>query len=174
MISQDCGATLNPIRKIGSQYIEYINAHTNLNKTEAENKALSMLEKVRLPEVKNIMNSYPYELSGGMKQRVGIAMALTFEPELVLADEPTSALDVTTQAQIVKQMMELRDEFNTGIIIVTHNMGVAAYMADKIVVMQNGVVVDSGTREEVINNPKSDYTKKLLKAIPEMDGERFV
>ena len=174
MISQDCGATLNPIRKIGSQYIEYINAHTNLNKTEAEEKALFMLEKVRLPEVKNIMNSYPYELSGGMKQRVGIAMALTFEPELVLADEPTSALDVTTQAQIVKQMMELRDEFHTGIIIVTHNMGVAAYMADKIVVMQNGVVVDSGTREEVINNPKSDYTKKLLKAIPEMDGERFV
>ena len=174
MISQDCGATLNPIRKIGSQYIEYINAHTNLNKTEAENKALSMLEKVRLPEVKNIMNSYPYELSGGMKQRVGIAMALTFEPELVLADEPTSALDVTTQAQIVKQMMEINDEFHTGIIIVTHNMGVAAYMADKIVVMQNGIAVDSGTREEVINNPKSEYTKKLLKAIPEMDGERFV
>ena len=174
MISQDCGATLNPIRKIGSQYIEYINAHTNLSKAEAEKKALFMLEKVRLPEVKNIMNSYPYELSGGMKQRVGIAMALTFEPELILADEPTSALDVTTQAQIVKQMMEIREEFHTGIIIVTHNIGVAAYMADKIVVMQNGVVVDSGTREEVINNPKSDYTKKLLKAIPEMDGERFV
>jgi len=171
---RDCGATLNPIRKIGSQYIEYINAHTNLNKAEAEKKALFMLEKVRLPEVKNIMNSYPYELSGGMKQRVGIAMALTFEPELILADEPTSALDVTTQAQIVKQMMEIREEFYTGIIIVTHNIGVAAYMADKIVVMQNGVVVDSGTREEVINNPKSDYTKKLLKAIPEMDGERFV
>ena len=174
MISQDCGATLNPIRKIGSQYIEYINAHTNLNKTDAEKKALFMLEKVRLPEVKNIMNSYPYELSGGMKQRVGIAMALTFEPELILADEPTSALDVTTQAQIVKQMMEIRDEFHTGIIIVTHNMGVAAYMADKIIVMQNGTVVDSGTREEVINNPKSDYTKKLLNSIPEMDGERFV
>jgi len=150
MISQDCGATLNPIRKIGSQYIEYINAHTNLSKAEAEKKALFMLEKVRLPEVKNIMNSYPYELSGGMKQRVGIAMALTFEPELIL------------------------DEFHTGIIIVTHNMGVAAYMADKIVVMQNGIAVDSGTREEVINNPKSEYTKKLLKAIPEMDGERFV
>ena len=140
MISQDCGATLNPIRKIGSQYIEYINAHTNLNKAEAEKKALFMLEKVRLPEVKNIMNSYPYELSGGMKQRVGIAMALTFEPELILADEPTSALDVTTQAQIVKQMVEIRDEFHTGIIIVTHNMGVAAYMADKIIVMKNGIV----------------------------------
>ena len=94
--------------------------------------------------------------------------------ELILADEPTSALDVTTQAQIVKQMMEIRDEFHTGIIIVTHNMGVAAYMADKIIVMQNGTVVDSGTREEVINNPKSDYTKKLLNSIPEMDGERFV
>jgi len=166
--------TVNPIRKIGSQYIEYINAHTNLSKAEAEKKALFMLEKVRLPEVKNIMNSYPYELSGGMKQRVGIAMALTFEPELILADEPTSALDVTTQAQIVKQMMEIRDEFHTGIIIVTHNMGVAAYMADKIGVMANGIAVDSGTREEVINNPKSEYTKKLLKAIPEMDGERFV
>ena len=174
MIAQDCGGTLNPIRKIGSQYVEYINSHSSMSKSEAEAKAINMLGKVRLPEPENIMKSYPYELSGGMKQRVGIAMALTFEPEIVLADEPTSALDVTTQAQIVKQMMELRDEFHTGIIIVTHNMGVAAYMADKIIVMQNGVVVDSGTREDVINNPKSDYTKKLLKAIPEMDGERFV
>jgi len=113
-------------------------------------------------------------LSGGEKQRVAIARAMINKPKLILADEPTSALDVTTQAQIVKQMMEIREEFHTGIIIVTHNIGVAAYMADKIVVMQNGVVVDSGTREEVINNPKSDYTKKLLKAIPEMDGERFV
>ena len=174
MIAQDCGGTLNPIRKIGSQYVEYINSHSSMSKSEAEAKAINMLGKVRLPEPENIMKSYPYELSGGMKQRVGISMALTFEPEIILADEPTSALDVTTQAQIVKQMMELRDEFHTGIIIVTHNMGVAAYMADKIIVMQNGVVVDSGTREDVINNPKSDYTKKLLKAIPEMDGERFV
>ena len=114
------------------------------------------------------------DLSGGQRQLVAIGRALLQDTRLLLMDEPTSALDVTTQAQIVKQMMEIRDEFHTGIIIVTHNMGVAAYMADKIVVMQNGVVVDSGTREEVINNPKSDYTKKLLKAIPEMDGERFV
>ena len=106
--------------------------------------------------------------------RVGIAMAMTFNPELLLADEPTSALDVTTQAQIVRQMMELRDDFGTGIIIVTHNIGVAAYMADQLVVMQNGKVVDQGTRDEVMEHPTSDYTKKLLEAVPEMEGKRYV
>ena len=116
----------------------------------------------------------PSQLSGGMRQRVGIAMAMTFNPELLLADEPTSALDVTTQAQIVRQMMELRDDFGTGIIIVTHNIGVAAYMADQLVVMQNGKVVDQGTRDEVMEHPNSDYTKKLLAAVPEMEGQRYV
>ena len=122
-----------------------------------------MLEKMRLPEAENIMNSYPHQLSGGMRQRVGIAMAMTFNPELLLA-----------QAQIVRQMMELRDDFHTGIIIVTHNIGVAAYMADQLIVMQNGKVVDQGTRDEVMNHPTSDYTKKLLAAVPEMEGRRFV
>ena len=116
----------------------------------------------------------PSELSGGQKQRVAIARALINKPELLLADEPTSALDVTTQAQIVRQMMELRDDFGTGIIIVTHNIGVAAYMADQLVVMQHGKVVDQGTRDEVMNNPTSDYTKKLLAAVPEMEGQRYV
>ena len=174
MIFQDCGGTLNPIRKIGSQYVEYIRTHESISKKEAWNKAVSMLTKMRLPDAENIMNSYPYQLSGGMRQRVGIAMAMTFNPELLLADEPTSALDVTTQAQIVRQMMELRDDFGTGIIIVTHNIGVAAYMADQLVVMQNGKVVDQGTRDEVMNNPTSDYTKKLLAAVPEMEGQRYV
>ena len=141
---------------------------------EAWNKAVSMLTKMRLPDAENIMNSYPYQLSGGMRQRVGIAMAMTFNPELLLADEPTSALDVTTQAQIVRQMMELRDDFGTGIIIVTHNIGVAAYMADQLIVMHHGKVVDHGTREEVLSNPTSDYTKKLLEAVPEMEGKRYV
>ena len=174
MIFQDCGGTLNPIRKIGSQYVEYIRTHESISKKEAWNKAVSMLTKMRLPDAENIMNSYPYQLSGGMRQRVGIAMAMTFNPELLLADEPTSALDVTTQAQIVRQMMELRDDFGTGIIIVTHNIGVAAYMADQLVVMQNGKVVDQGTRDEVMNNPTSGYTKKLLAAVPEMEGQRYV
>ena len=174
MIFQDCGGTLNPIRKIGSQYVEYIRTHQSMTKKEAWDKAVSMLTKMRLPDAENIMNSYPYQLSGGMRQRVGIAMAMTFNPELLLADEPTSALDVTTQAQIVRQMMELRDDFGTGIIIVTHNIGVAAYMADQLIVMHHGKVEDHGTREEVLNNPTSDYTKKLLEAVPEMEGKRYV
>ena len=174
MIFQDCGGTLNPIRKIGSQYVEYIRTHQSMTKKEAWDKAVSMLTKMRLPDAENIMNSYPYQLSGGMRQRVGIAMAMTFNPELLLADEPTSALDVTTQAQIVRQMMELRDDYGTGIIIVTHNIGVAAYMADQLIVMHHGKVVDHGTREEVLNNPTSDYTKKLLDAVPEMEGKRYV
>lgn len=174
MIFQDCGGTLNPIRKIGSQYVEYIRTHESMTKKEAWQRAVTMLSKMRLPDAENIMNSYPYQLSGGMRQRVGIAMAMTFNPELLLADEPTSALDVTTQAQIVRQMMELRDDFGTGIIIVTHNIGVAAYMADQLIVMHHGKVVDHGTREEVLNNPTSDYTKKLLEAVPEMEGKRYV
>ena len=174
MIFQDCGGTLNPIRKIGSQYVEYIRTHESVSKQEAWNKAVSMLSKMRLPDVENIMNSYAYQLSGGMRQRVGIAMAMTFNPELLLADEPTSALDVTTQAQIVRQMMELRDDYGTGIIIVTHNIGVAAYMADQLIVMHHGKVVDHGTREEVLNNPTSDYTRELLEAVPEMEGKRYV
>lgn len=174
MIFQDCGGTLNPIRKIGSQYVEYIRTHESVSKQEAWNKAVSMLSKMRLPDVENIMNSYAYQLSGGMRQRVGIAMAMTFNPELLLADEPTSALDVTTQAQIVRQMMELRDDYGTGIILVTHNIGVAAYMADQLIVMHHGKVVDRGSREEVLNHPTSDYTKKLLESVPEMEGKRYV
>ncbi|MDD7409678.1 ABC transporter ATP-binding protein [Fusobacterium gastrosuis] len=174
MISQDSGGTLNPIRKIGTQYIEYIQAHSNVSKKEAEEKALSLLEKVKLRNPKNVMESYPHQLSGGMKQRVGIAMALTFNPKIILADEPTSALDVTTQAEIVRELMELREEFDTAMILVTHNIGVAAYMADKIIVMKDGNIVEQGTREEVIEHPKDDYTKKLLNAVPEMGGERFV
>lgn len=174
MIFQDCGGTLNPLRRIGSQYVEYICIHSDKSKEEAKKLALSMLEKMRLPDSDNIMKSYPHQLSGGMRQRVGIAMAMTFNPELLLADEPTSALDVTTQAQIVRQMMELRDSFGTGIIIVTHNLGVAAYMADQLIVMQHGKVVDVGSRDDVINHPTSEYTNKLLAAVPEMEGARFV
>ena len=174
MISQDSGGTLNPIRKIGKQFVEYIQTHSKMSAKEAEEKAKDMFSKVNLPDPEIIMKSYPHQLSGGMKQRVGIAMALTFHPKIILADEPTSALDVITQAQIVKEIMDLRKKFDTSIIMVTHNLGVAAYISDKIIVMQNGKIVDAGNKNEVIENPKSDYTKKLLAAVPEIGGERLV
>ena len=136
--------------------------------------AIQMLEKMRLPNGKRIMDSYSFELSGGMCQRVGIAMAMTFEPKLLLADEPTSALDVTTQAQIVRQMMKLRDDYHSGIIVVTHNLGVAAYMSDYIVVMKNGKMEDQGTREYILKESKNEYTRKLLEAVPSRGGERYV
>lgn len=166
MIFQDCRNTLNPIRKIGSQFIEYIQQHSKCSVAEAEEKALMMLNKMRLPDVKNVMDSYPHQLSGGMCQRVGIAMAMTFNPKILLADEPTSALDVTTQAQIVQELINLRDVFDTSIIIVTHNLGVAAYMSDRIVVMKDGKVVEEGTPQEIVSNPKSSYTKLLLNSVP--------
>lgn len=132
---------------------------------------ISMLEMVRLPDPEQVLKSYTYELSGGMRQRVGIAMAMSFHPKLLLADEPTSALDVTTQATIVKEMMEVRKNMNIAIIIVTHNMGVAAYMADSIMVMKNGEVVEYGKAEEVIYHPKTDYVKMLLAAVPSLGGK---
>ncbi|KIR02975.1 Oligopeptide transport ATP-binding protein OppD [Lachnospiraceae bacterium TWA4] len=174
MIFQDSGAMINPTRKIGGQFVEYIRTHENISKKDAWDKGVMMLERMRLPSGDNIMNSYPFQLSGGMRQRVGIAMAMTFEPKLLLADEPTSALDVTTQAQIIRQMMELRDQYNTSIIIVTHNLGVAMYMSDKIVVMKHGAVVDAGTREDILHHAKSDYTRNLLTCVPTLEGERYV
>ena len=133
-----------------------------------------MLERMRLPSPDNIMESYPFLLSGGMRQRVGIAMGMTYQPKLLLADEPTSALDVTTQAQIVRQMMKLRDDYHTGIIVVTHNLGVAAYMSDSIVGMKNGRMEDQGTREYILKESQNEYTRKLLEAVPSRGGERYV
>lgn len=174
MIFQDSGAMINPIRKIGGQYVDYIRRHSKVSRAEAWKMACDMLERMRLPDADNVMRSYPFQLSGGMRQRVGIAMAMTFRPKLLLADEPTSALDVTTQAQIVRQMMELRDEYGTSIIIVTHNIGVAAYMGDQIIVMQHGKVVDAGDREKILRNPDDPYTKKLMNSVPTLEGLRYV
>ena len=174
MIFQDAMTSLNPTMQIGHQIAECYRFHQKIGRKEALEKAAEMLALVGISDPETALRRYPHEFSGGMRQRVGIAMAMTFTPELLLADAPTSALDVTTQAQIVRQMMELRDDFGTGIIIVTHNIGVAAYMADQLVVMQHGKVVDQGTRDEVMNHPTSDYTKKLLAAVPEMEGQRYV
>lgn len=168
MIFQDAGAYLNPRMKIGPQYQETIMTHQSIGKQEAKALAETMLLKLKLADPERIMKSYPFQLSGGMKQRVAIAMAMSMEPKLLLADEPTSALDVTVQAQVVQEMISLRDELGTSIIIVTHNMGVAFRMADYIAVMYNGELMEFGTRDQVIESPKSDYTKMLLSVVPEL------
>ena len=166
MIFQDSGNMINPIRRIGEQFVDYIRTHApEKTKAEAAEMAKDMLNKVRLPNPESIMQSYPFELSGGMRQRVGIAMAMVFRPKLLLADEPTSALDVTTQAQIIRQIVDIRNEFGVAVILVTHNLGVASYVSNKLVVMKNGRVVESGKRE-VISDPQDAYTKELLAAVP--------
>ena len=174
MIFQDSGAMMNPTRKIGAVFTEYLQTYEKISKKDAWAKGEEMLGKMRLPSPDNIMRSYPFQLSGGMRQRVGIAMGMTYQPKLLLADEPTSALDVTTQAQIVRQMMELRDDYGTGIIVVTHNLGVAAYMSDYIVVMKNGRIEDQGDRDHILHHSENDYTRKLLSAVPSMGGKFYV
>lgn len=173
MIFQDSGNMINPIRRIGEQFTDYILAHApQKSKAEAAEMAKDMLNKVRLPNPQNIMNSYPFELSGGMRQRVGIAMAMIFSPKLLLADEPTSALDVTTQAQIIRQIVDVRNEYNAAVFLVTHNIGVASYVSNKLMVMKNGHVVESGGRE-IIENPQHAYTKELLAAVPVLGDKKY-
>ena len=174
MIFQDSGAMMNQTRLIGNSYAEYIRTHEDIPKKDAWEKGKEMLGRMRLPDPDRIMRSYPFQLSGGQRQRVGIAMGMTYQPRLLLADEPTSALDVTTQAQIVRQMMELRDEYGTSIIIVTHDIGVASYMADKVVVMKNGEIEDQGTREHILKETDNVYTRKLMDAVPSVGGKRYV
>ena len=173
MIFQDSGSMMNPIRTIGSQFVEYILEHSSMEPQKAEKEAKEMLDKMQLPNPDTIMDSFPFELSGGMRQRVGVAMAMFFRPQLLLADEPTSALDVTTQAQVVKELMKICREDGTAIILVTHNLGVATYMSDKIMVMQNGHVVEEGTSEAIIENPQANYTKELLHSVPQIGGMSY-
>ena len=173
MIFQDVGAALDPIQKIRNQYEEAIEVHEKLPRHRYVEKAVEMLKKMHLTDPERVMVSYPFELSGGMKQRVGIAMSMTARPRLLLADEPTSALDVTIQAEVVREMKKLREQYETAIILVTHNMGVASYISDKIGVMCKGELVEFGKRDDVIFHPKHEYTKKLLAAVPRLEGKRF-
>lgn len=173
MIFQDAAASLDPRKKIGYQYVEVLRSHFHISKEEASRQALEMLEKIHLPDPQRVMDSYPFELSGGMIQRVAIAMAVSMRSELLLADEPTSALDVTIQAQVVNLMMELRRDYGTTIVIVTHNLGVAAYMADYIAVMHHGRLVELNTRDNIVHAPKDDYTKMLIAAVPDMEVASF-
>lgn len=169
MIFQDSGNMMNPIRTIGVQFSDYLKAHLSKSDKEIHDMMIEALEMVRLPRPEQILKSYTFELSGGMRQRVGIAMSMAMHPKLLLADEPTSALDVTTQAQIVKEMMDVKDKLGTAIIIVTHNLGVSAYMADRILVMRKGLPVEYGTAEQVVYHPQQEYTKMLIDSVPRLE-----
>ncbi|MBQ8304805.1 MAG: ABC transporter ATP-binding protein [Blautia sp.] len=173
MIFQDAGLAMDPVKTIGKQFLEYINTHQDLSQTAATELAEEWLRRMNLTDPHRVMESYPFELSGGMKQRAAIAMAMAQNPKLLLADEPTSALDVTVQAQVVYELQKLTEKYDTAIILVTHNMGVASYLSDDIAVMKTGEIVEYGTRDRVILSPQSDYTRMLLGAVPKlMRGEK--
>ncbi len=173
IIFQDPMTSLNPVYTIGNQIVEVILLHTNKTKKEAYERAKELLELVGINEPSKRLKQYPHELSGGMRQRVMIAIALACEPKLLIADEPTTALDVTIQAQILELMQELRKKLGMSIIMITHDLGVVASMCEKIAVMYAGHIVEYGTADEIFYNPSHEYTKGLIKSIPKLNAEKI-
>ncbi len=166
IIFQDPMTSLNPTYTIGHQLMEAILLHTDRNKKQARERAVEMLRLVNINEPEKRMNQYPYEFSGGMRQRIMIAMALACEPDILIADEPTTALDVTIQAQILELMKSLQEELGMAIIMITHDLGVVAQMCDEIIVMYAGSICEKGTAEDIFYNPSHEYTKGLIRSIP--------
>ena len=175
IIFQDPMTSLNPTYTIGHQLMEAITLHTGRNKQQAWDRAVEMLRLVNVNEPEKRMKQYPFEFSGGMRQRVMIAMALACEPDILIADEPTTALDVTIQAQILELMQSLQKELGMAIIMITHDLGVVAQLCDEVIVMYAGSICEQGTADEIFYNPKHEYTKGLLRSIPtlESDGQKL-
>jgi peptide/nickel transport system ATP-binding protein len=166
MIFQEPMTSLNPVLSIGRQLTEAIEAHVALSRSRARQRAIEALKAVRIPEAESRLNQYPHELSGGMRQRVMIAMALALEPDLLIADEPTTALDVTVQGEVLELLRDLQRDHGTSVILITHNMGVVAEMADRVIVMRNGRVVEQGKAADIFERPQAEYTRELLAAVP--------
>jgi oligopeptide transport system ATP-binding protein len=171
MIFQDPMTSLNPYMKVGTQLMEVLLLHKGMSKADAFAASVRMLDAVKIPEARKRMNMFPHEFSGGMRQRVMIAMALLCNPKLLIADEPTTALDVTVQAQIMTLLNELKRDFNTAIIMITHDLGVIAGLCDKVLVMYAGRTMEYGKVNDIFYRPSHPYTEGLLKAIPRLDSE---
>lgn len=172
MIFQDPMTSLNPVFTVGTQISDVIRRHQGLNKIEAKSKAIEMLKLVGIPSPEERYNNYPHEFSGGMRQRAIIAMALSCEPDLLIADEPTTALDVTIQAQILELLMELKEKMDTSIILITHDLGVVANTCSRVIVMYGGLIMEEGTVDDIFYNPMHPYTKGLLQSLPKKDTEK--
>lgn len=172
MIFQEPMTSLNPVFRIGDQIVESIKLHQDLSKQEAHDKAVNMLKLVGIPRAERVVYDYPHQLSGGMRQRAMIAMALACDPKVLIADEPTTALDVTIQAQILSLMNDLKNKMNTAIMLITHDLGVVAQMADDVIVMYSGKVVEAADVKELYTNPKHPYTVGLLESIPDLTSEK--
>lgn len=169
MVFQNAEASLCPIRRIGEQLYESVAQHEKVTRRDVYDRAMELFERMKLAGGERILKSYPFELSGGMNQRVGIVMAMILKPGLLFADEPTSALDATVQVQVIREMMKMRDSFGTAIAIVTHNIGIVEFMADKVAVMYQGRLIEYGTKEEVICHPQETYTRRLIGAVLRVD-----
>ncbi len=168
MVFQEPMTALNPVETVGDQIGEVLEIHTDLDAKERRKRVLDVMQSVHLPDPDQMIDSYPHQLSGGQRQRVMIAQALVLDPALLIADEPTTALDVTTQAQILKLIKELQGRRNTGVLFITHDFGVVSEIANRVVVMQNGRIVEQGPRDEVLRNPQQPYTQMLIKAVPSL------